>query len=356
MLYAFGSNGSGQLGIGHRNDVAIPSACKSEAASSKFQRLKQVVAGGNDTFLFFSDEPIMWTGVSTQASISEFGSENDAFVDVSLPEPVKLCSATWDAFITVTLSNRIYTFGAGGKGELGRGSKLTAIANSPTLQPLDFARLIPPGVTIVDLASGLNHAVVVLSDGNVLGWGQGRKGQLGVPSEVVWEPRKIDGIGFPVVRAVCGREFTYLAGSPDQGYHAILGSDKWNLKTDAPAKVLNWKDIGASWSSIFVLDQEGCLVSWGRNDHGQLTSAGLPPVQKMAIGSEHAMVLTEAGKVLAWGWGEHGNCGKDVDEDGDIKHRWVEIPLPTSNGFRVFEIGAGCATSWILTQDQEEND
>ena len=69
----------------------------------------------------------------------------------------------------------------------------------------------------------------------------------------------------------------------------------------------------------------------------------------MAVGSEHALALTKDGRVLAWGWGEHGNCGLGTDEDGDVKHGWNEISITESDKSSVVGLGAGCATSWIWT-------
>jgi protein ATS1 len=101
--------------------------------------------------------------------------------------------------------------------------------------------------------------------------------------------------------------------------------------------------------------------SWGRDDHGQLAPAGLPAVRAIAAGSEHALALTRDSKrrLLAWGWGEHGNCGEAIDARGDVKGRWNEIPLPgrrssgnsSSGGVNAdvgaVVIGAGCASSWV---------
>ncbi|MCJ1431006.1 hypothetical protein MMC27_000356 [Xylographa pallens] len=264
---------------------------------------------------------------------------------------VKLCSATWDVSTLVTADDQIFTYGCGSRGELGRGSCL--IVDESLCPPLDQA-FIPEGATIIGLASGLQHTVMVLSNGEVYGWGNGRKGQLGEPVEIVSEPRKIDAVNFQVKRAVCGREFTYLVGDQDQGQHVVLGSDKYCVRSQAPESASGWKDIGASWGSIFVLYQSGKLFSWGRNDHGQLAPGSLPRIAKMAVGSEHVLALTVDGKVLAWGWGEHGNCGPDVDNDGDVKSPWSEIQTTDEEGGQtIVGIGAGCATSWLWTDPVE---
>lgn len=64
----------------------------------------------------------------------------------------------------------------------------------------------------------------------------------------------------------------------------------------------------------------GEVMSWGRNDFGQLGENRCPPwkpkfvknlrkVQQVSLGSHHSVVLTELKEVFTWGWNEHGSCG-----------------------------------------------
>jgi protein ATS1 len=173
------------------------------------------------------------------------------------------------------------------------------------------------------------------------------------------------------VRACCGRDFTLVVGDAATGGDlALLGADtKWRVRAAAPPRIPGWTDVAAAWGSVYVLfgsgggddDDDASVRSWGRNDHGQLAPAGLPAVRAIAAGSEHALALTRDAKrrLLAWGWGEHGNCGEAADERGDVKGRWNEIPLPgrrsggsgSGNGSSAdvgaAVIGAGCASSWV---------
>jgi alpha-tubulin suppressor-like RCC1 family protein len=71
-LFSLGSNGSGQLGIGHQEDVSSPQPCIFDEASS-LQRLEpddeivKVVAGGNHTLVLFA------SGAVFAAGSNEFG-------------------------------------------------------------------------------------------------------------------------------------------------------------------------------------------------------------------------------------------------------------------------------------------
>ncbi|KAI9788260.1 MAG: hypothetical protein M1816_007026 [Peltula sp. TS41687] len=351
-LYAFGSNNSGQLGLRHHEDVSIPTRCLLPDLPGWDTPLK-VAAGGNHTLVLFASGSVYAAGENKDGRCC--ASPSNGFHRVSFSSsdetPVntfKLCSATWEASVFVTSEDAIYTCGIGTKGELGLGTDV-AVANLPR-RIEDFP---PPGRTIVDLASSMWHTIVVLSDGDVYGWGHGRRGQLGSPAGIISSPRKLEiEISFKALRATCGREFTHVVGDFSTGEHAILGSEKWQIKSTAPEKIPNWKDIGASWGSIYVLFSDHTLLSWGRNDHGQLAPTNLPPIRSIAVGSEHALAITIDLKLIAWGWGEHGNCGAETDDAGDVKGCWKLIPTCRESlmtGLTLNFIGAGCATSlvWI---------
>ncbi|KAL9122041.1 MAG: hypothetical protein Q9187_001402 [Circinaria calcarea] len=353
-IFAFGSNGSGQLGILTKDDTSSPEKCHIGGEETVDGVPLKIGAGGNHSLILFSSGNV-YTAGSYSGSSTRTG-ESEMFLPIpdfyqpdalkTVTSRIKLCAATWSASLFVTTENLLYTCGSGEKGELGQGRFATQI-DRPTLLP-EFAKIVSSGTTVVDLASALHHAVLVLSNGEVYGWGNGRKGQLGEPAEIIWQPRRIEGLNFKVVRAVCGREFTYLVGDPNDGRHIVLGANKWDVKTKAPKYAPNWTDIGASWGSIFVLDKAGKIASWGRNDHGQLASLGLPAIKQMAVGSEHAVALSYDGDVMAWGWGEHGNCGLGIDKDGDVKHDWNIVFSSAANHQTSVEgIGAGCATSWM---------
>jgi protein ATS1 len=366
-VYAFGSNGSGQLGIGHREDVSSPSLCEimPDPQESAGMPVK-IAAGGNHTLILYSSGQVHLAGSAKSHPVKQATGNNGIFSRVILgpnllgQAKIMFCCTTWEASIMANFEtgSMILSIGSGERGELGRGAGLTTalypcayfpIRRVPAGTAYDDMASVIPSTSIMDLASGVYHTVIVFANGEVYGWGNGRKGQLGEPAGIIWNPRKIEGLDFQVTRAACGREFTFLAGDPQTGRYAVLGTDKWQLKSHAPTSILGWKDICASWGSIFILDHSSKITSWGRDDHGQLAPEGLPPIEKIAVGSEHVLALTKDGELLAWGWGEHGNCGPEIDEDGDVKHGWSKIDT-SSIKKPVAGIGAGCATSWLWTE------
>ncbi|OTA99110.1 hypothetical protein M426DRAFT_325456 [Hypoxylon sp. CI-4A] len=358
-LFALGSNGSGQLGIVHKEDVSVPKQVDF-AGQLPEGNIVQIAAGGNHTIILTESGKAYWTGYSSSGAcgiVKDSGSEESKFREIALSTsdllgPIVHIACTWDSSVFVLRDDagkatRVYTCGIPDPG-----ASATA---SPPKSPVLLSDFPPTGTEIQSLAAGFRHIVAVLNTGEVYGWGNGRKGQLGDLNEaadtkgVLHHPIKIIGIPFPVAKAVCCQHATCLIGEPGDGRVLVLGADKWGLKSAAPNEMPNWSMIGASWGGIYVLQRDGRLVAWGRDDHGQLPPPGLPELERIAAGSEHVLALTRDGDVLSWGWGEHGNCGPQTEKFGDVKGRWNVLAslkhLP--EGSEITAIGAGCATSWI---------
>ncbi|KAF7559428.1 hypothetical protein G7046_g4710 [Stylonectria norvegica] len=356
VVFALGSNGSGQLGIGHKEDVSVPKQVlfHPEAPTSL---IVKVAAGGNHTLLLTKSGQLYWSGDAASGacglaanadvlSFQEIKLSKDGSSSVS---EIALVAATWEVSVVVAQdeagrNTKIYSLGTGMKGELGLGELIVRTPSATQIKGFP-----PPDAEIVDLAACMGHVVAVISNGEAYGWGNGRKSQVGDPGQIINVPRKIEGVDFKVTRAVCGRDFTCLFGESGSGQLRVFGSDKWDIRSEAPQSVPKWRDVGASWGNIYVLKEDGSLHSWGRNDHGQLPPPSLPGISKIAIGSEHVVALTKEGDVLSWGWGEHGNCGPKV-ENNDVKGRWNVIASSKfiPSGSQIGAVGAGCATSWIF--------
>ncbi|KAK0722547.1 regulator of chromosome condensation 1/beta-lactamase-inhibitor protein II [Lasiosphaeria miniovina] len=369
LLFSLGSNGSGQLGIGHKEDVSVPKQVlfDDDDADRHPSSLKRIIAGGNHTLLLTGTGDIFWAGDSSTGACGKVTAARAALpskfrpVNLSLPAAqgqqesaafkVHLAAATWEASVVTRLdehgrNTKVYSFGSGLKGELGLGS---FIFRTPI--PAEIPNFPPPGTEIIDLSACMGHVVAVLSNGEAWGWGNGRKGQLGTSETFIHSPQMIDGVGFRVAKAVCGREFTCLVGDSASGDIAVLGSDKWGVKSGAPSRLVGWKEVAASWGNVFVLSEDGSVTSWGRNEHGQLAPANIPRTKSIAVGSEHVLALSKDGQVTAWGWGEHGNCGPlDSADKAKGQHNVIASSKFIPPGSEITAIGAGCATSWVAIE------
>ncbi|KAJ5087508.1 hypothetical protein N7456_011124 [Penicillium angulare] len=490
-LFAFGSNGCGQLGLGHEEDVSTPTKCQftpptneQDQEQKQKDKIIQIAAGGNHTLLLTETGSVYASGCNTdgrcgispqnlndqhdqdqdqdqaRTQTHEYNTNINTFQRVILTDSTgttvdkfKCIAATWEGSILVSeietnnemKPDKVFVHGSSTKGELGH--------NSTTLSPGTSLPNFPPqNTSIRSITASMNHAVVVLSNGTVYGWGASRKGQLGqnLKSEkIIFTPSEIE-VPFLATQAVSGREFTFIVGDKSKGEIVVLGDqlNRWGICDVADEKRLReriririrererqaqtqveerdreqeqeqgnesgneksgiqlearatlasvdsgisshshastsatsptastmwgFEDIGASWHGIYVLvragtgtraqldnpnpksesesdkNEDGIIVSWGRNDRGQLPDSTLPSVQRLAVGSEHALVLLADGSVAAFGWGEHGNCGPDTDNRGNVSgFKVISLDASLNGNGRVVGVGAGCATSWVI--------
>lgn len=446
-IFALGSNGSGQLGIAHRDDVSTPVECifddtenrqnaaKDGGTVEMRRKVKRISCGGNHTLIMFNDGAVYAAGLnedlrcgvccrpastsstalSREAGNEEKGNNGDGvltrFKRVRLRlgttgvviESFKHVCATWSTtcFVaTIPSTDKggdeksiVISLGTGDKGELGLGTGLRTTSpgkNTVENEIIDVDDYVladfPPSNTRVHaISGGMNHVVAVLSNGDVYGWGASRKGQLGNDSDIVqakavWAPVKIDVTGFSAVPSStsCGREFTFIGGykKGEKGkyMYTILGTDdKWNIISAAPSletlqkssQSENRYEVSTSWHGIYLHDtREGSVIAWGRNDRGQLgvqdpsspsreSLIRWESVARFMAGSEHAVALLSDNKtVVSCGWGEHGNCGPNTDERGNVKERLSQIQIPADvlrdEKAKIVRVGAGCATTWIV--------
>ncbi|KAI9934690.1 hypothetical protein MW887_000307 [Aspergillus wentii] len=356
-------------------DVSLPTKCQFEPPISKSgaeaEEVIRIVAGGNHTLILYKDGSIYAAGCDDDGRCGGDGSSSDMvlrFRRVTVNDPnhgervidtFRGVSATWEGtFLVADLGgegDRMFVLGSGGKGELGLGEGKVKVGHGESGRIPDFP---PAGTRIVSIASGMGHTVVVLSNGDVYGWGGARKGQVGRAAQekkIAWAPVKVGDVPFYATDAVCGREFTIIMGDKSAGEFAILGSsdNKWKIQSDTPAPGVllssGYASIATSWHGVYVHQNDSSVVAWGRNDRGQLPPADLPKTKKLAVGSEHALALLDDKTVVAFGWGEHGNCGPDTDAQGNVKETYSHVPLAAEERAEVIGIGAGCATSWIIT-------
>ena len=360
-LLALGSNGSGQLGIGHRSDTATPQLCKFDEKDIKNtgegDRILKVVAGGNHTLVLLQSGAVFAAGSSEagqchlplqdgQTSIFKRLMVHDLHnADPASGEPkIVDISATWEASFLLDSKGRVFSFGTGLKGELGRGDCLTTTSNFHK-PPAGVHAFRSEHAKLSKLRSGMRHTIAIAEDGEVYGWGSCRKGELGPDLEhqkEVRSPVKLS-IHSHCQEAALGRNFTILSGTAgcktfgqDQALHSLEELDHPSLKA-----------ICAGWSTAYTLVNKR-VKAFGSNTRGQHPSDNLPELLKLAAGSEHCLGLTTTGQVVAWGWGEHGNCGQPTDPRGNVAGRWNTLAIPLDEDEAIIDVAAGCATSFIV--------
>ncbi|KAK1587622.1 hypothetical protein Q3G72_014941 [Acer saccharum] len=168
-------------------------------------------------------------------------------------------------------------------------------------------------------------------------WGNGDYGRLGLSSlESQWSPVVCSAFENQSLKAIaCGGAHTlfltetgrvYATGLNDFGQLGIQKNTSYALdplEVSGLGKEILQISAGYHHSSAITVDGE--LYMWGKNSNGQLglgkKAANVIPVptkveclsgifiKLAALGSEHSVAVTDAGRVLSWGEGGSGRLG-----------------------------------------------
>jgi len=210
--------------------------------------------------------------------------------------------------------------------------------------------------TGIDIATGNNFTLVLLSDGTIKSWGSNENGQLGNNSTTAsFTPITVNNISTAI----------NISAHPDS-YHSLALLDdgtimSWGLNTNGqlgdnsttqrltPVTVSNINNaiaISVGDSHSLALLSDGTIKSWGLNTSGQLgnnsTTQSIIPVIVSGItnaiaistGKEFSLALLSNGTIMVWGKNNLGQLGigNNVNQ---------LVPILISNLSNIIGISAG---------------
>jgi len=174
VVWAWGSNGFGQLGVGS-NDSHITVA---SALLSLHGTTITAIAAGSGHSLALDSQGHVWAWGDNhvgQLGIGSFSRPRLVPVKLDLfPPPTRITRIASGAMHNLATDSfgRLWAWGANEAGQLGIGTTTNAAA--PAL-----VRGFPGGTRIVTIAAGGAHSLAVDADGNLWSWGLNLEGQLG---------------------------------------------------------------------------------------------------------------------------------------------------------------------------------
>lgn len=232
-------------------------------------------------------------GDNTYGELGNGTSGNNTATKVPVPisglgEDVKAISAGGSHALALLQDGTVKAWGNNGAGGLGDGTIIQRDA------PVSVSGL--SGVKAI--AAGEGHSLALMNDGTVMAWGRNDVGQLGIGT----------------------------TSGPETCMSELPCS-----RTPVQVKGLSGvKAIAASYDHSLALLNDGTVVAWGRNQWGELGTgttgpkvcgdgwlcnptptpvAGLSGITEVATGHSQSLALLEDGTVMAWGYNEHGNLG-----------------------------------------------
>lgn len=275
---------------------------------------------------------------------------------------VTAIAAGGDHSLALLEDGSIVGWGRNDRGQLGDGTALDRstpvhVVDTGGTQPLDH---------VTSIAGGTLHSVALLDDGRVMQWGNG----MALPREVPGISRN----GLLRAKAVAAGEFRSLALLTDGTLATFntTGSELVPLVGGrGPFAAAVAVDVGEAENPFvhyLAVLQDGTVVAWGNNDHGQLgdgsttnratpvavlDSFGSEPLQgvrAVAAGQSFSLALLQDGTIVAWGWSVQGELGDGSTTQNSDRLLPVQVSGIDGSGqlSRVRAITAGGNTSSAL--------
>ncbi|GFQ04806.1 ultraviolet-b receptor uvr8 [Phtheirospermum japonicum] len=279
----------------HRSPLTSPETVRFPEAEVAGDSWKDVCAGGCGFGIAISTfgRLITWGSADDQGQSYLTSGKHGESPDIyPLPttDLIVKAAASWAHCISVTDKGEVYTWGwkecvPSGKVtgsfsfpndkvpnvEALKRRRVTSQQESETSIPADETLSMPPclvdldsGVKITSVAAGGRHTLALSDAGQVWGWGYGGEGQLGLGSRIK------------------------LVASP----HLIPCIELSSNKRDRSG----------------ICQESVAVEAKHRKSKGSY-------IKGIACGGRHSAVVTDAGVVLAFGWGLYGQCGQGNNDD-----------------------------------------
>lgn len=342
-LFAWGSNGSGQLGNNSITDSPIPTPVNEEALLVG-KTIFDTASGSNHSIALTSDGRVASWGYNAFGQLGN-GTFNDSNIPISVTgtalsgKTVIAIAAGQFHNLALCSDGTLVAWGYNFYGQLGNGT--TTNSNSPVAVSRTG---VLSGKTIISIAAGSYHSFALCSDGTLASWGYNGNGELGNGGTGFSQlPVAVDTSGVLAgksITSVCAGSFHSFALCNDGtlaswGYNGNgqLGDNSTQSRR-IPVLVdrtgiLSGKQItkvSAGYYHSFALNSDGSLAAWGNNTNGELgdgtnlqritpaavVSGGAltgKTVVDLSSGAVHSLVTCSDGSICSWGYNGEGELG-----------------------------------------------
>jgi len=333
-LWAWGANASGQLGNGNtsRQNVPVP---VQNPGSSRYRAL----SSGSDHVLALQADGSLWAwGANGSGQLGQLAVAGSALLVDNAPHPVPvqvLLAATptdndWSALaaggahsLALKSDGSLWAWGDNASGQIGVGSASGPVAPAR----------IASGHVWAALAAGSLHSLALTRGGSLFAWGDNTSGQLGFGNAASQNsPLEItapDGVDNLI--GISAGAFHSLALKANGGFVAFGANVSGQFGNASftgslvPALVgsagLGWVESEPGNQFTVARRSNGTLWSWGDNTNGQLglgnLTVQLNPVLvdtrdnwgAQAAGFSHVAALKADGTLWSWGDNSSGQLG-----------------------------------------------
>ncbi|REE98542.1 hypothetical protein [Thermomonospora umbrina] len=284
-VWAWGANGSGQLGdgttTGRTTPIQVPGLTGVVAVAANEAYSLALKSDGTVWAWGFNSSGQLGDGTTTTRTTP---------VQVSGLSGVVNISAGYGHAVAVKSDGTVWAWGANGSGQLGDGT------TNSRRTPVQVSNLTDASTSPGALAAGGNHSLVLKTDGTVVAFGSGGDGRLGNGGTA--------GSSVPV--AV-------------QNLTAVTA-------------------VSAGWRHSAATRADGDILTWGSNEYGQLGngttggSASTPTLVQLtgataaAGGFYDTFALRADGTAFSWGRNNEGQLGNGTNVDANTPEQVPGTP------------------------------
>uniref|UniRef100_A0A7S3DGT7 RCC1-like domain-containing protein n=1 Tax=Palpitomonas bilix TaxID=652834 RepID=A0A7S3DGT7_9EUKA len=274
----------------------------------------------------------------------------------------------------------LYMWGHNGFGQLGfEDSTLEKVP-----RPLRFENLHP-----VEVVCGGSHTLVKVSNGDVVSFGRGDNGRLGVGNfESYPFPVKVD-TEDPCRRKRASNNFISLSAG---GFHSLAANDagevlSWGggkngelgrksemsgndpypnfIPSTLKGGLGRMKKVAAGGFHSALLTTDGDLYMFGLNKYGQLgmerEEAVLTPtkleldekIADVALGSMHTVAITESGRLIGCGVNLMGELAKGEKTEKIVNMTEIDITSLSEGELKAVSVSAGSNSTFVVVKEVE---
>jgi len=282
-IYTWGSNSYGQLGLGHAEDVNVPFLQPKLSFDAHD-------AFGGGAHAFFVDKNKLLYGCGWN-KYGQLGLDIDCQYNFrvvpinsvnDLKKTVLKVSAGWDFSVILVADSaqnkQLYGIGSNLHGQIATDDNSIKFSTTPM-------RLMSH---IENVSAGLRHVVALSTEGEIISWGSCSRGQLGLE---FLDTKKRKGKPINLNMPVEDRVKEIVAGAyhsaclTDNGQVVVWGDNKHGQLGHNPSEVKNLSptlvdqvffdyrkvvDLSSGWTHMVATLDNGEIFSWGRYDYGQL--------------------------------------------------------------------------------------
>lgn len=295
-VLAWGKANEGALGLGGSERTSV--TCPHQVPNVEGKDVQHINCGEKHTLVCLKDGSVLSCGAN---DFNQCGRDSNLHNlgrvegNLKAQKVIQVCAGASHS-VVLTQAHEVMTWGTNEKGQLGRGD----VSEQASKEPKIVKTLAIGCHSIIQVACGSDHTLVLTNAGLVGVWGSNSYGQLG--------------IGLSVSHANLPEFITCLKGIPIA-------------------------QVAAGGNHSFVLSKSGAIYGWGRNTFGQLgvndnKDHELPrqcrPMRTQRIkyiccGENHTACLTLDGRVFTFGSGSYGQLGHNSYNNEVLPKQVLEL-------------------------------